>query len=777
MTTASKKSAGGIFRFFADQKIGVKIGLGFGVVLAIMVGISATAYLEFDTVERDVHAYSRIVNNTSNVTDIDRHFLAFRRYIGEVSNDMEENLKAAAKERDYVREHIAKALKETTHPERLAKLKHVSEQFDVYSKDFDKVAPMQRERAKLAQEIINPYGEKIEIDLLALQKNATALTGSSNLLILTSEAIKDAMELRLNVQKMLTRYDAALVQAAEKNFADLKKVFAAIDKEIKNPEVRRTYDEAVTLADKYHEAFRTIAHDSHEIDNLFNGEMRKAAQSLAADVEAIKASAVADEHRIENEVASMISWANTFILMIASGGFILGALFAWLIGRGIATPIRALTSGMRELAGGNFDVVLAGLGRKDEIGDIAGAVEEFKVMAAEKARREAEEKAEQDKRAAAERDAAMQKMAAEFEDAVGSLVKAAVAGDFTQRVDLQGKTGLVLNVGTALNSLCENVSKALDDLIRMLNSLAEGDLTRRITAAYEGNFAILKDNANRTAERIGETISEIKASAREVTNASAEISTSTTDLSQRTEEQAASLEETSASMEEIAATVKKNAENAQEANASAANTRQVADRGGQVVAQAVDAMAKIEESSRKISDIIGVIDEIARQTNLLALNAAVEAARAGDAGRGFAVVASEVRSLAQRSSQAAKDIKDLITNSNGQVKDGVDLVNRAGTALTEIVESIKKVADIVSDIANASAEQASGIEQVNKALTQMDEVTQQNSALVEENAATAKTLEQQAKAMNDQVAVFRLGEGGMGHSAKAGGLERKQAAA
>jgi methyl-accepting chemotaxis protein len=199
---------------------------------------------------------------------------------------------------------------------------------------------------------------------------------------------------------------------------------------------------------------------------------------------------------------------------------------------------------------------------------------------------------------------------------------------------------------------------------------------------------------------------------------------------------------------------RKNAENAQQANQSAAGTQDVADRGGQVVAKAVDAMARIEESSRKISDIIGVIDEIARQTNLLALNAAVEAARAGEAGRGFAVVASEVRSLAQRSSQAAKDIKDLITNSNSQVKNGVDLVNKAGAALTEIVESIKKVASVVSEIAAASAEQATGIEQVNRALTQMDEVTQQNSALVEENAATAKTLEQQAKAMDDEVSLF-----------------------
>jgi methyl-accepting chemotaxis protein len=209
-------------------------------------------------------------------------------------------------------------------------------------------------------------------------------------------------------------------------------------------------------------------------------------------------------------------------------------------------------------------------------------------------------------------------------------------------------------------------------------------------------------------------------------------------------------------MEEMSATVKKNAENAQQANQVTSETRAVAERGGAVVDNAVHAMARIEESSRKITDIIGVIDEIARQTNLLALNAAVEAARAGEAGRGFAVVATEVRSLAQRSSQAAKDINGLITNSSGQVKEGVELVNRAGTSLKEIVDSIKKVADIVADIASASAEQSTGIEEVNKALTQMDEVTQQNSALVEENAATAKTLEEQAAAMTQQVAFFRL---------------------
>jgi methyl-accepting chemotaxis protein len=341
---------------------------------------------------------------------------------------------------------------------------------------------------------------------------------------------------------------------------------------------------------------------------------------------------------------------------------------------------------------------------------------------------------------------------------VDAIVKAAVDGDFSQRIPTAGKTDFMLSLANAVNSLCDNTGTALDDLAEMMAALARGDLTRRIAADYHGMFGKLKDDANTMAQRVGAIIAEIKASARSVTDAAAEISGSTTNLSQRTEEQAASLEETSASMEEMSATVRKNAENAQAANASAGATREVADRSGKVVAQAVDAMAKIEQSSAKISDIITVIDEIARQTNLLALNAAVEAARAGDAGRGFAVVASEVRSLAQRSAQAAKDIKDLITNSNGQVKNGVDLVNRAGAALTEIVTSIGKVADIVADIATASAEQASGIEQVGRALTQMDEATQQNSALVEENAATAKTLEHQAKAMDQRVSFFTVDE-------------------
>jgi methyl-accepting chemotaxis protein len=415
------------------------------------------------------------------------------------------------------------------------------------------------------------------------------------------------------------------------------------------------------------------------------------------------------------EVASEARWGFWNLLMVLLGLLAITCAVCWFVVLSITRPVGQLVDTMATLAQGKNDIEVPGTERGDELGHMARAVLVFRDAAIEKDRLEAT--------------SADQQKAAETERQRNEAARAAAAAQVKHVVDALGEG---------------------------LEQLAKGALTYRITAEFADEYKKVQNDFNAAIAQLQETVGAIVTSVREVSNASAEISTSTTDLSQRTEEQAASLEETSASMEQISATVKQNAENAQQANQFAVGTREVADRGGEVVAEAVKAMSRIEESSRKISDIIGVIDEIARQTNLLALNAAVEAARAGEAGRGFAVVASEVRSLAQRSSQAAKDIKDLIVNSSGQVQEGVELVNRAGTSLNEILASIKKVAGIVSDIAAASAEQATGLEQVGKALTQMDEVTQQNSALVEENAATAKTLEHQARAMDERVAFFRI---------------------
>jgi methyl-accepting chemotaxis protein len=483
-------------------------------------------------------------------------------------------------------------------------------------------------------------------------------------------------------------------------------------------------------------------------------ELTQAYQAHRAVIDEIVTDSEAMTKTVEATAAqqgTIASWSTGIVDVVVLALLALGIVT---IIRNMVSPLVRITAVMRSMANGNFAETIPSTDRHDEIGEMAKALVVFRDAALEKARLESAAHDRQ-RQAEAERVVASAKLMNEFDEAVGGVVRAAMAGDFSQRVPLAGKEGAIRNLAEALNTMCDNLGKAFDDVVRMFGALSEGDLTQRITAQYQGEFATLKQNANMTAQRLSETVTEIKAAAGEVASASAEIASSTTDLSQRTEQQATSLERTSAAMEEITVTVRKNAENAQQANERASRTREAAQKGGQVVTSAVEAMARIDEASHKMSDIISVIDEIARQTNLLALNAAVEAARAGEAGRGFAVVATEVRSLAQRSSQAAKDISSLITNSSGQVKGGVELVNRAGTALNDIVESIKGVADIVSDIATASAEQATGLDQIKEALSQMDQATQQNSALVEENAATAKTLADQSGTMGEQVSFFR----------------------
>jgi methyl-accepting chemotaxis protein len=305
--------------------------------------------------------------------------------------------------------------------------------------------------------------------------------------------------------------------------------------------------------------------------------------------------------------------------------------------------------------------------------------------------------------------------------------------------------------------LAAAIARPLERAVKVARAIADGDLASEIRVHGGDELGRLLGALAAMQHKLEEVTGRIRASADQVNAAAREIAGGNSDLSARTEEQAASLEETAASMEEITTTVRQNADNARHANRLADFAREKAAGGGKVASEAVDAMERINAASRKIADIIGVIDEIAFQTNLLALNAAVEAARAGESGRGFAVVAGEVRNLASRSAQAAKEIKALINDSLGKIRTGTTLVAASGEALSEIVESVQKVTAIVAEIATASQEQASGIEQVNRAVMQMDEATQQNAALVEEAAAAAKSMEEQARRLADTVAFFGAG--------------------
>ena len=338
---------------------------------------------------------------------------------------------------------------------------------------------------------------------------------------------------------------------------------------------------------------------------------------------------------------------------------------------------------------------------------------------------------------------------------IARVIDAAAAGDLSGRIGTDGKEGFFLELARQINSLLDANASSLEQISGLLSALSQGDLTVRMQGDFRGVFARMRDDANATTEQLTAIVGRIKQSTAAINSAAGEIASGNNDLSRRTEQQAANLEETAASMEELTSTVRQNAEHARQANQLAQGAAGVASQGGQVVSQVVTTMSAIEASSKKIADIISVIDGIAFQTNILALNAAVEAARAGEQGRGFAVVASEVRTLAQRSAGAAKEIKGLIEDSVGKVAEGSQLVHQAGSTMGEIVTSVQRVTDIMAEISAASQEQSAGIEQVNQTVTQMDETTQQNAALVEEATAAARSMEEQARLLAEAVAEFR----------------------
>ncbi len=337
-------------------------------------------------------------------------------------------------------------------------------------------------------------------------------------------------------------------------------------------------------------------------------------------------------------------------------------------------------------------------------------------------------------------------------------IHAVLGGASDRRISLSGKTGQLEALCALLNKFIDNIVDSVSDTQRVVKHAVEGRLRERIDVTQKtGHFHALATSVNGLIDNMMDVVSAVQVTSNEVKSGAEEISRGNLDLSQRTEQQASSLEETAASMEQMTATVRNNADNAAQANQLVTSARDEAERGGKVVGSAVAAMSEINAASKRIADIIGVIDDIAFQTNLLALNAAVEAARAGEQGRGFAVVASEVRNLASRSAGAAKEIKALIQDSVAKVSEGTKLVDESGAMLVQIVRGVKKVTDVVAEIAASSKEQSIGIEQVNKSISAMDAMTQQNAALVEQASAAAQALTNQAVNLASLTSHYEVG--------------------
>ncbi|MDR6872296.1 methyl-accepting chemotaxis protein [Bosea sp. BE125] len=479
----------------------------------------------------------------------------------------------------------------------------------------------------------------------------------------------------------------------------------------------------------------------------WRGEIVPALETIAAVANTALDRAIAGANATANQAFSELLTYGAILLvslLIAMAGYVV-------VRSRVTTPLAQMTTAMTQLAKGDLDTALPRISHKDEIGAMASALSVFHENLVKMRELEQSERT-----ASATRLARAQSMEAVVSD-VGDVVAAAASGDFSARLQIDQADEQMQKLVAGINEINAVVDSATSEFAAALHAVAGGDLTARIETAYRGKFAELKGAINETVDRLSTTVRTIQVTSADVGLAAREITMGADDLSKRTEEQASSLEETAATTEELAASVKASAQASKDAAGIANDAMQAAQSGGVIAGQAVDAMARIESASQKISDIIRVIDDIAFQTNLLALNAAVEAARAGDAGKGFAVVASEVRTLAQRSGAAAKDISGLISSSNSEVGEGVKLVRQAGDALTQILAASQKVAATIAEISAASGEQANGIDEMSQAVAHLDEMTQANAALAEQSAASAGSLSGRIVQLNDLVAAFRTG--------------------
>ena len=441
-------------------------------------------------------------------------------------------------------------------------------------------------------------------------------------------------------------------------------------------------------------------------------------QLIAPAEEGIDALLATEQEELTQLNAASEATAQTTGVVIL-GGLLLSALLSGAIGmmltRMIARPVNQMTDAMRRLAGGDKTIEVPAIGRKDEVGEMADAVQVFK-------------------------------------DAAIALDKAAA-----EKVRLEAAAAEERKRNDAIRAATEKEqTEVVDALAGALERVAHGDLTCQVNNEFAGRYLKLRDDFNAAIRQLHEAMVLVSNSTTSITGGTNEISRAADDLSRRTETQAASLEETAAALDEITAAVSKTAAGASHANSTVSEARTEATRTGEIVGEAVRAMTEIEQSSRQIAQIIGVIDEIAFQTNLLALNAGVEAARAGEAGRGFAVVASEVRALAQRSADAAKEIKGLISTSTEQVETGVERINNAGDAISSIVAKVTEINGLVSEIAASAREQSLGLAEVNTAINQMDQVTQQNAAMVEETTAASRSLADEADDLGRLVGQFKV---------------------
>jgi methyl-accepting chemotaxis protein len=740
--------------FAGRFKIGTRIYTGFVIVLVLLVLVSVAGIRGLSGAEQGIIRYADVAGDTQRLQDIQVEVANFRR---EVVLFIERgDLDAAGMVRKRftgLDPELKKALEGANTPAEVREIERMIRLFKEYAANFDTLVQMQTRRQELLEGTMNPLGARIRATLTEIM--ATAFKeGKYDNAARAGMAQEALMLARLNAFRFLASPEAKLVETVRDRVKDFNaRVNELLPHLVIAQNIERT-KQAIADGRAYEAAFQELAGLVMETNRLAYRVMAEAAKEFNELAESTGKSSVEFMNQTEKMVEQTVTESTRMATILSGLALFIGALFAWIVARSITTPVLAMTEAMAHLAGGNLAAEIPARTNRDEIGEMAKAVQVFKDNAIEKKRMDA---AEQERLEAERRSAEAQRQREqEIGREIATLIDSVSRGDLSTRIDLSGKDGFYRTMSEGINRLTDTVQAVISDLASVLESLAGGDLTRRIVKDYQGEFEKLKADVNATSAKLAEIVGEISNATDAISAAATQVSAGSADLAERTEQQASSLEETAASMEELGATVRTSADNARRADGMAGSARNAAEQGGAVATSAIEAMKRIAEASRKITDIIGVIDEIAFQTNLLALNAAVEAARAGDAGKGFAVVAQEVRVLAQRSAQASKEIKVLILDSDAQVQNGVDMVKKAGDSLGGIVGSVQQVAGLIGEIAAGSSEQATALDEINASVAAMDEMTQKNAALVEETTAAAQSMAGQAGDLRQLVGFFRL---------------------
>lgn len=716
MTTDHNESKAGKISKFSNMKVGTKVAAGSGVILLFLIAVATVSFFGLSGANTNFKQYRQYALQTNQLGRVQANLLTARLYAKDyILNNTSEAAGRVRKRIAATSSLIDEALALFERQDAVDAMTTAKKEIETYGQSFEAVTKLVDQRNMLV-DTMNDLGPKAEKDLTAIMESAFQ-DNDATASFLAGIDLRSLLLARLYANRFLVDNLESSADRAKQELETFEMKAAEMLRELQNPTRRRLANQVLDTAKAYEVAFAEVIDVINERNGIIKGTLDVIGPKIADQTEQLKLENKALQDELGPRAAQEVSDAVFMAGLVSAIALVLGVLLAYFIGRAISKPVVNMTSTMRKLADGDLSVDIPALGQTDEIGLMADAVSTFKEAAIEKRRiqKEADETRNLTEQERADREAA----------------KA---------------------VETA------NLNEAIEALANGLTKLSEGDLAANISKPFTGDLDRLRVNFNTSVEKLAQTLSEVKVNIGTIHTNSGEMRTAMENLSQRTEQQAAALEETSASLEELTATVKSSSERAQDATKKAAEAKASSDSSTQVVSDAVDAMSRIQNASGEIAKIIGVIDEIAFQTNLLALNAGVEAARAGEAGKGFAVVAQEVRELAQRSASAAKEIKDLISKSTDEVSGGVTLVKATGEALAQIAERVADINENISSIATAAQQQATGLDEINTAVSQMDQVTQHDAAMAEETMAVTQCLAEDANGLAGLVAQFNLGK-------------------